>query len=105
MAENFTSATTQIQSLLETQTQIYRKAAGLLVQAIQDRMKKGKVTNAMVNDINNAMHGFSYEEKCQILAYAITQLAMGGGNTVSSNAGGFTTFGTKGSGRSSVFDD
>lgn len=76
MAENFMSAITQIEDLVTKKNQIIDKVAGLLSEAIIDRIKSGTLNKSTQRDVMNAIKGFSTEEQVQILSRAIIYVGM-----------------------------
>lgn len=75
MSENFMTAGTQIEALVEKKDQLIEKAASLLFEAVKDRMRQNQVKKSMSNDILNILKGFSEEEKNIILSKTIMYLA------------------------------
>jgi hypothetical protein len=86
MGENFMSAATQIEDLISKKKQIIERAAGLLAEAVLDRIKSGNLTRNSEKDIKNAIRNFSSEEQTEILSKAIILIGM---NNNSKNKSGY----------------
>lgn len=74
------SAKTEIDDLLMKRNSIMEKTAGIIAEAMVNRVKHQTVTAAAFNqDINNLISGFSDAEKIEILTHAFyLSLAMNG---------------------------
>ena len=64
MGENFMTAGTQIESLVEKKKEIYDKAANLLAEAIMERTNTSTVNMNTKKDILNIIKGFSKVSHC-----------------------------------------
>ena len=85
MGENFMSAVTQIEDLISKKKQIIERAAGLLAEAVLDRIKTGNLTRNSEKDIKNAIRNFSSEEQTEILSKAIVLIGMNNNSKNKSN--------------------
>lgn len=78
MGENFMTAGTQIENLLEMKKEMFNKAANLIVEATVNRSVSGVVSMGTKKDIMNILKEFTNEEKVEILSTAFVILAMNG---------------------------
>lgn len=81
---NFTTARSEIENLVSKKEQIIVKAAGIVAEAVKDRMKSGKLDTRTSDDIKRLLEGgFSKEDVVSILLQAMVIFA--GMNAGSSN--------------------
>lgn len=80
---NFTTARSEIENLVSKKEQIIVKAAGIVAEAVKDRMKSGKLDTRTSSDIKRLLEGFSKEDVAEIMLQAMVIFA--GMNAGSSN--------------------
>lgn len=80
---NFTTARSEIENLVSKKEQIIVKAAGIVAEAVKDRMKSGKLDTRTTSDIKRLLEGFSKEDVAEIMLQAMVIFA--GMNAGSSN--------------------
>lgn len=80
---NFTTARSEIENLVSKKEQIIVKAAGIVAEAVKDRMKSGKLDTRTTSDIKRLLEGFSKEDIAEIMLQAMVIFA--GMNAGSSN--------------------
>lgn len=77
MGDNFMTASTKIEHLVEKKEQINDKVAGLIAEAVKDRVQNAQLKNSIVTDILSLIRNFSDEDKSKILAKALFYVVSG----------------------------
>lgn len=77
MGDNFMSASTKIEHLVDKKEQINDKVAGLIADAVKDRVQHAQLKKSIVTDILNTLRNFSDEDKTKILAKALFYVVSG----------------------------
>lgn len=80
---NFTTARSEIENLVSKKEQIIVKAAGIVAEAVKDRMKSGKLDTRTSDDIKRLLGDFSKDDVAEIILQAMVIFA--GMNAGSSN--------------------
>ena len=76
MGENFMTAGTQIESLVEKKKEIYDKAANLLAEAMMERTNTSTVNMNTKKDILNIIKGFTPDEQVEVRSTALISSAV-----------------------------
>lgn len=93
MATNFTSATIEVEELIEKRKQINKKIASVLTEAINTRISEGKVNQNICRDIQNIIKPLPESDQIEVLDLIIYNFAnqkihSASGSTKVGNSGG-----------------
>ena len=75
MAMNFTTATIEVEELIEKRKQINKKIASILTEAINTRISEGKLNMNISRDIHNVIKPLPESDQIEVLDLIIYNIA------------------------------
>lgn len=75
MAMNFTNATIEVEELIEKRSNINKKIAAILTEAINTRISEGKVNQNITRDVQNIIKPLPESDQIEVLDLIIYNFA------------------------------